>query len=79
MTQLYEIKVKLSDNQKGNLSRALDSLTGNDTLYVCKTVVTRLNKNRKMNKGMDIKLCKTNIRKQIGGSLLTSILTMGRA
>lgn len=91
MTQLYEIKVKLSDNQKGNLSRAFhqretivlrlteDSLTGNDTLYVCKTVVTRLNKNRKMNKGMDIKLCKTNIRKQIGGSLLTSILTMERA
>ena len=28
---------------------------------------------------MDIKLAKTNIRKQVGGSLLTSILSMGRA
>ena len=27
---------------------------------------------------MDIKLPKTNIRKQVGGSLLTSILTLGR-
>ena len=31
-----------------------------------------------MNKGMDIKLSKTNIRKQVGGSLLSSILTLGR-
>ena len=28
---------------------------------------------------MDIKLAKTNIRKQVGGNLLTSILSMGRA
>ena len=28
---------------------------------------------------MDIKLAKTNIRKQVRGSLLTSILSMGRA
>ena len=28
---------------------------------------------------MDIKLARTNIRKQVGGSLLTSILSMGRA
>ena len=28
---------------------------------------------------MDIKLEKTNIRKQVGGSLLTSILSVGRA
>ena len=46
MTQLYEIKVSLSPNQKKNLSNAFhkretivlrltkDSLTGNDTLYV---------------------------------------------
>ena len=38
-----------------------------------------MNKNRKLNKGTDIKLAKTNIRKQVGGSLLTSILSMGRA
>ena len=90
MTQLYEIKVSLSPNQKKNLSNAFhkretivlrltkDSLSGNDTLYVPSNVVKRLRKNQKLKKGMDIKLAKTNIRKQVGGSLLTSILTLGR-
>ena len=90
MTQLYEIKVSLSPNQKKNLSNAYhkretivlrltkDSLSGNDTLYVPSNVVKRLDKNQKLRKGMDIKLAKTNIRKQVGGSLLTSILTLGR-
>ena len=90
MTQLYGIKIRLSPNQKKNLSNAFhkretivlrlakDSLTGNDTLYVPSTVVKRLRKNQKLKKGMDIKLSKTNIRKQVGGSLLTSILTLGR-
>ena len=90
MTQLFEIKVKLSENQKKNLSDAYhkretivirlnnDSLHGNDTLYVPAMVKKRLEKNRKEKKGMDIKLSKTNIRKQIGGSLLTSVLSMAR-
>ena len=90
MTQLYEIKVSLSPNQKKNLSNAChkretivirlnkSSLSGNDTLYVPANVAKRLEKNRKLKKGMDIKLAKTNIRKQVGGSLLTSILTLGR-
>ena len=91
MTQLFEIKVKLSDNQKKNISDAYrkretvvirltnDSLSGNDTLKVPATVKKRLEKNRKENKGMDIKLSKTNIRKQVGGSLLTSALALTRA
>ena len=37
----------------------------------------RLEKNRKLNKGMDIKLAKTNIRNQIGGSLLSTVLSLG--
>ena len=90
MAQLYEIKVSLSPNQKKNLSNAYhkretivlrltkDSLSENDTLYVPLNVVKRLEKNHKLRKGMDIKLAKTNIRKQVGGSLLTSILTLGR-
>ena len=90
MTQLYEINVTLSDNQKTNLSKAFhkretitlrltkDALNGSDTLLVPSTTVKRLEKNRAMNKGMDIKLAKTNIRKQVGGSLLSSILTLGR-
>ena len=90
MTKLYQINVTLSDNQKTNLSKAFhkretivlrltkDALNGSDTLHVPATTVKRLEKNRTMNKGMDIKLSKTNIRKQVGGSLLSSILTLGR-
>ena len=56
MTQLYEIKVSLSPNQKKNLSNAYhkretivlrltkDSLPGNDTLYVPQNIVKRLEK-----------------------------------
>jgi len=91
MTQLFEVNVKLSENQKKNLSSAYhkretivlrltkDSLSGNDTLYVPSMVKERLEKHRQLKKGMDIKLAKTNIRKQVGGSLLTSILSLGRA
>ena len=90
ITQLYEIKVGLSPNQKTKFSRAYhkretivlrlikDSLTGSDTLYVPSNIVKRLDKSRKLSKGMDIKLSKSNIRKQLGGSLLSSILSMGR-
>ena len=90
MTQLYEINVKFSDNQKKNLSNAYhkketvvlrltkDALVGNDTLLVPYNVVRRLEKKRQLQKGMDVKLSKTNIRKQVGGSLLTSILSLGR-
>ena len=90
MTQLYEINVTLSENQKMKLSKAFhnretitlrltkDALNGSDTLLVPSTTVKRLEKNRAMNKGMEIKLAKTNIRKQVGGSLLSSILTLGR-
>ena len=91
MTQLFEIKVNLSENQKKNISDAYkkretivirltnDSLSGSDTLFVPATVKKRLEKNRKENKGMDIKLSKTNIRKQVGGSILTSALSLARA
>ena len=90
MTQLYEIKVSLSPNQKKNLSNAYhkretivlrlakDSLSGNDTLYVPQNIVKRLEKNKKLRNGMDIKLAKTNIRKQVGGSLLSTVLSLGR-
>ena len=91
MTKLFEINVRLSENQKKNISDAYqkretivirltnDSLSGSDTLLVPATVKKRLEKNRKENKGMDIKLPKTNIRKQVGGSILTSALSLARA
>ena len=90
MTNLYNINVTLTENQKMKLSKAFhnretitlrltkDALNGSDTLLVPSTTVKRLEKNRMMNKGMEIKLVKTNIRKQVGGSLLSSILTLGR-
>lgn len=91
MTQLYQINVKLSDNQKKNIADAYkkretviirltnDALRGNDTLNVPAMVKKILEKNRKENKGMDIKLSKTNIRKQVGGGWLSSALALGRA
>ena len=89
-TQLYEINVSLSDFQKKKLSKAYhnregiklrlknNALTGNDTLIVPSIIVKRLEKNRRLNKGMEIKLAGSNIRKQVGGSLLTSILSLAR-
>ena len=89
-TQLYEINVSLTDFQKKKLSKAYheretiklrlkyDALIGNDTLLVPSNIVKRLEKNRTDRKGMEIKLAKTNIRKQVGGSLLTSILSLAR-
>ena len=68
MTQLFEINVKLSENQKKNIADAYhkretiaimltnDSLSRNDTLHVPATVKKRLEKNRKENKGMEIEL-----------------------
>ena len=90
MTQLHEIKVSLSPNQKKNLSNAYhkketivlrltkDALSGNDTLHVPQNIAKRLAKNRQMKKGMDIKLAKTSIRKQVGGSLLSTVLSLGK-
>ena len=90
MTQLYEIKVSLSPGQKKSITDAYkkketvvlrlanDSLSGSDILYVPQNIVKRLDKKRKLKQGIDIKLSKTNIRKQVGGSLLSSILNMGR-
>ena len=89
-TQLYEINVSLTDYQKKKLSEAYhkretitlrlknNTLNGNDTLLVPSTIVKRLEKSRNERKGMEIKLAKTNIRKQVGGSLLTSILSLAR-
>ena len=41
-------------------------------------VVRRLNKSKQLKKGMDINLSQTNIRKQVRGTLLTSILSLGK-
>ena len=91
MTQLYKIDVNLTKGQKEKLARAFhmretiilrlksSALSGSDTLHVPTNVVKRLQKNRQLKRGMEIKLAKTNIRKQVGGALLSSILSLGRA
>ena len=85
MTQLYEKKVKPSENQKRNPSRAFhqretivlrltsSALSRSDTLHFPSNIVKRLHKNPKLNKGMDMELAKTNIRKQVGGLSLIHI------
>ena len=91
MTQLYEIKMNLSPNQKKNLASAYhqretillrltkDSLSGNDILYVPQNIVKRLLKSRQLNKGMDIKLSKTNIRKQVGSGIFSALMPVARS
>ena len=91
MTQLSEIKVKLSDNQKNNIARAYknketyilrltnDSLLGgSEVLYVPANIAEKLQKHRRLNKGMDIKLSKTNIRKQVGSGIFSAVLPLVR-
>jgi len=63
LTQLFEIKVNLSPNQKKNLASAFHkretivlrlskgALTGNDTLYVPSNIVKRLEKKQENKKG----------------------------
>ena len=53
-------------------------MNGNDQLMVPANIVKKLNKNRQLKRAMDIKLSKTNIRKQVGGNLLTTILGLAR-
>ena len=78
MTSLHRISVRLSDGQKRKLLRAFDNreeltlrlahrdLSGSDVLMVPAQVVRRVQKNRNGGKGMQIKLVKSNIRKQVG-------------
>ncbi|PFX30006.1 hypothetical protein AWC38_SpisGene5197 [Stylophora pistillata] len=63
-----------------DLSAAFDTTVYNINYHkvVVVAIAKRYQKGEQMKKGMDIKLSKTNIRNQVGGSLLTSILSLGR-
>ena len=87
MTQYFPYGVKLSQGQMQKLSRAytthspvtlrLDKsdLKGNNELMLTKTQIKRIQKAMKMNKGVEIKISKTQIRKVIKhGSGLWSTL-----
>ena len=87
MTQYLPYGVKLSEGQMKKLSRAYASrspitlrleksdLKGNDELMLTKTQIKRIKKAMGMNKGVDIKISKTQIRKVVkhGGSLWSSL------
>ena len=87
MTQYLPYGVKLSEFQLKKLSKAFASrspitlrleksdLKGNDELMLTKTQIKRIKKAMGMNKGVDIKISKTQIRKVVkhGGSLWSSL------
>ena len=78
MASLHRISVRLPDGQKQKLMRAYQNreeltlrlahkdLSGSDVLMVAAQVVKRLQKNKNGKKGMQIKLVRSNIRKQVG-------------
>ena len=86
MASLHRISVRLSDGQKRKLLRAFNNreeltlrlahkdLTGSDVLMVQAQVVRRVQKNRNGKKGMQIKLSKSNIRKQEGSGIWSSLM-----
>ena len=87
MTQYFPYGVKLSQGQMQKLSRAYNTrspitlrleksdLKGNNELMLTKTQIKRIEKAIKMNKGVEIKISKTQIRKVIkhGGALWSSL------
>ena len=86
MSTLHRISVRLSDDQKRKLMRAYQNrgeltlriahkdLSGSDVLMVPANVVKRLQKNRNGGKGMQIKLSKSNIQKQEGSGIFSSLM-----
>ena len=90
MMQYFPYGVKLSGGQLEKLSEAYannsaitlrlekSDLKGNDELMLTKTQMKRIQKAMKMNKGVDIKISKSQIRQvaRHGGSLWSSIAGM---
>ena len=83
MTQYFPYGVRLSKGQMEKLSKAYvnkspitlrlekSDLVGNDEVMLTKTQIKRIQKAKAMNKGVDIKISKSQIRKvaRHGGSL----------
>ena len=87
MTQYFPYGVKLSQGQMQKLSRAYNTrspitlrldksdLVGNNELLLTKTQINRIKKAMNMNKGVEIKISKTQIRKVVkhGSGLWSSL------
>jgi len=77
MTTYIEYHVNLSDGQKANLAKAIETsseitlrlknnqLKGNDELMLTKTQINKIKKAVQNNTGVDIKISKTQIRKSV--------------
>ena len=91
MTTYFEYHVNLSDVQKANLAKAIESkneitlrlknkqLQGNDELMLTKSQIKKIEKATRNKTGVDIKISKTQIRKSVkhGGSLFSSLWSSG--
>ena len=87
MTSYHSHGVKLSDNQKAKLAKALknnsaitirlakNELSGHDMLMLTKTQINSIKKAMRNGTGVDIKISKSQIRKAVmeGGSLWSSL------
>ena len=86
MSQLHKISVNLSNGQKRKLAKAYrdreevsirlssKALSGNDVLLVPQNTVNRLAKAKSLGKGMQVKISRANVRKQVGSGILSSVL-----
>ena len=63
------ITIRLSNNE----------LTGSDQLFLTKTQINKIKNAKPLNKGVDIKISKTQVRHAVkeGGSLFTSLMSLG--
>ena len=92
MTQYFEWKVKLTDNQKIKLAdsmknkcpltlriKYLDLLEKDDKLLVTMRQLNKIEKALDKRKGIDLKISKEQIRKMAkhGGNLFSSLATLG--
>ena len=91
MTKYFEYGVSLSEGQKTNLVKAIQTnseltlrlknnqLQGGDELMLTKTQLNKIQKAASNRTGVDIKISKTQIRKSVrkGGSLFSSLALLG--
>ena len=91
MTKYFEYGVNLSEGQKTNLAKAIQTnseltlrlknnqLSGSDELMLTKTQLNKIQKAASNRTGVDLKISKSQIRKAVkqGGSLFSSLAMLG--
>ena len=91
MTEYIKYGVSLGESQKSKLARALvnksaitirlstGDLNGPDELFLTRTQIKKIEKARSQNKGVDLKISKTQLKRVVkrGGSLFSSLMALG--